>query len=375
MKISKVFICFGKILTAVLVVTLMLIYSNNGSSADVVSDITVEAIAINPQNTNELYVGVTRSGLYRSIDKGETWVRCGAEIKSFDDEITRIAFDPIEKIVYVGTFDDLFASHDGNNWINLGKFKLVYDIFIQPTEQSKIIYIITSNGLYVSTVDGAWKKRDDPPDFLVMSYPVAMKPSDPGTIYFAMTRPDDFIVFDGWNENGIYKSNDYGKTMEKILSTRSGVLLISPSDTNVMYGMDKNKILKSIDGGFSWKEISKFDNSIIKNLAMNPVNHNVLYAHTIYRTDSWSKTFLFKSIDGGKTWQDISSDSPFNISGNDNGVMDTIRRIVIDQSNPDILYVGTLQFGIFKSTDAGKTWKAINNGIEPTKKYKSKNVE
>ena len=59
-------------------------------------------------------------------------------------------------------------------------------------------------------------------------------------------------------------------------------------------------------------------------------------------------------MDGGKTW------NPSN-AGLGKG---TVGSIVIDPSHPEIIYAGLFdQGGMYKSTDAGKTWAAINNGI------------
>jgi len=163
-------------------------------------------------------------------------------------------------------------------------------------------------------------------------------------------------------------SKDYGKTIKKILSTgkifgKPAFLLISTNDPNVMYSVTQEEggaidvIVKSIDGGASWETISKFKNSGIRDLLMNPVDHNILYAsiadYNNLKEMEQAKQLLLKSVDGGKTWQDVSIKIP-NIS---------IMNMAIDPFDPNVLYAGTNQFGIFKSTDSGKTWKAINNGI------------
>jgi photosystem II stability/assembly factor-like uncharacterized protein len=369
MKEHKVFVCLAWILLAISVVMLMPIYGNDDSLTDILP--YVSTVKINPHNTNELYA-VVEGGLYRSGNNGETWIRCD-EINRLDNHISRIAFDPVEQIVYVGTDDSLYMSHDGKNWVKMNpdeKFETVTNIFIQPTDQSKVIYILTYRGVYVSTDGHTWKKMDDPDFKFVVLYPVALDPSDPSIVYFAMTRGDEFIVYDGWNGSGIYKSNDHGTTLKKVVSAGTGILLISPSDTNVMYGVDRNIILKSVDGGVSWKGIHKFkklekyETIIINDLAVNPVDHNVLYCQTSYYAMTGERRrFLYKSIDGGKTWRELTSASPF---------MYLTRNTIIDPSNPDVLYIGTIREGIFKSTDAGKTWKSINKGIEKIPQ-KSKN--
>ncbi len=90
-----------------------------------------------------------------------------------------------------------------------------------------------------------------------------------------------------------------------------------------------------------------------------PSNPNVLYAGTgesDIRSALSSGDGVYKSSDAGKTWKNI-------------GLRDTrqISRIVIDPRNPDVVYVGALghaygpnsERGVFKSTDGGATWTHV----------------
>jgi len=358
------YIFFVKIVIAMLVIMSVTIYSDDNILMDnSPNNLNVKDIKIDPHNANIIYAVIENRGLYRSVDKGETWVFCGTGLP---DDIKVIAIDPITKNIYTGTTTSLYMSYDGNKWIYLAEFNLIYDIFIQPTEPSKK-YIYAAEGLYASTDDErTWKKYSRLPG--VYFAPMATDQSDPSIIYFEKNKPYDVKIFivnemgisEAWNEMGLYKSNDHGETLEKISSTPLLTLLISPNNKNLMYGIPDHgitvskKILKSTDGGVSWKEkdISIVE-SYIEKLVMNPVDDNVLYAATSnYREGikDFSVSRIFKSIDGGETWQKIS-EFPVN-------------RILIDPSNPNILYAGTPQMGIFKSADAGKSWKAINNGIE-----------
>ena len=366
MKKRNTFIFGVNVAIIVLTAISTSIYSNDARSMDILpNNINVKNIIIDPYNTNILYAGIEKNGLYRSADNGENWTYIGTKLPR-DDDISVIAIDPAEKVVYVGTPSGLYVSHDDDNWKYSAEFR-TYRIFLQPAEPSNVIYLSTFFGLYVSTVERAWKKASTPfPN--VELVPAAMDTSDPGIVYFIMTKPDDvgiYFVDDAgikreWNDFGVYKSDDHGETLKKISSIKLGNFLISPSNKNVMFGTDGKKLLKSIDGGASWneKEISIIESNITK-LVMNPINNNILYAITSYyhgtqlvaRLD-YSMSRIFKSIDNGETWQ-IISDFPVNT-------------IAINPSNPDILYAGT-QCGIFKSTNAGQTWEAQNNGIKPNR--------
>ena len=157
--------------------------------------------------------------------------------------------------------------------------------------------------------------------------------------------------------------------MGKILSSSTDTLLISSSDANVMYGVDSEigRILRSTNRGASWDVQCKLEHITVERLFMSPVDHNILYAATVDRRhlqtinyglvedldseDIQAKQLLLRSTNGGKTWQDISSGSPFNNKNN-------VNIILPDLLNPEALYVGAAN-GLFKSVDAGKTWKEI----------------
>ena len=390
MKEQNTCIYLAAIVTAMLTVVSMTVYSNDNSSA-VVSPSTefVIDLKVNPHDKNEIYAVVAKNGLYRSTDKGETWIYC--EIGIPNDDLRGIDFDPVERVIYSRTSSALFRSYDFKNWVKLAEFKRLSDIFIRSTDHSKILYVRTSDGLYFSKDERAWEKIDRPePYFNTDFYLVAIDLSDPGIVYFMIKRPlilvhaDDVEAYKSsglWkaDDSGIYISRDQGKTVERILSTRSDILLISPSDVNVMYSVDRNttgvgadsiaasRILKSIDRGADWEVQSKLELIEVLRLIVNPMDHNVLYAITIDRRhqqsinsvlvedresdDNQAKQLLLRSSDGGKTWQDISSGSPFNNKIYIDGIWS-------DLLNSEVLYVGAFN-RFFKSADAGKTWKAI----------------
>jgi len=66
-------------------------------------------------------------------------------------------------------------------------------------------------------------------------------------------------------------------------------------------------------------------------------------------------TGLFRSDDGGATW--VRSPLPGGKSRLD------VMAIAADPKDAAKIYIGTHEAGVFKSTDDGKTWKQINNGL------------
>ena len=134
-----------------------------------------------------------------------------------------------------------------------------------------------------------------------------------------------------------------------------------PGNANVVYaGAASGGIFKSTDGGHHWQPV--FDNqdvSSIGALAIAPADNNVVWAgtgETFIRSNISIGNGIYKSTDAGKTWQHMGLTKTGRIG-----------RIVIDPRNPDIVYVAALghsygpqnERGVYKTTDGGKTWRQV----------------
>jgi photosystem II stability/assembly factor-like uncharacterized protein len=137
-----------------------------------------------------------------------------------------------------------------------------------------------------------------------------------------------------------------------------------PSERNLFYmgGVDGG-VWKSTDYGVDWLNIT--DNKLpsasdsIGAIAVAPSDPKVLYVgtgETDIRNDMVTGDGLFKSVDAGKSWKYA-------------GLRDTrtISAIVVDPHDPNVVYVASMGHvfvsnpdrGVFKSTDGGKTWSKI----------------
>ncbi len=137
-----------------------------------------------------------------------------------------------------------------------------------------------------------------------------------------------------------------------------------PSETNLFYmGAVDGGIWKSTDYGIKWVNISDGtlpgDSDSIGALAVAPSNPNVILAGTgesDIRGDMITGDGIFKSTDAGKSWQYA-------------GLRDThtTSAIAIDPRNSNVVYVASMGHvfkpdanrGVFKSVDGGKTWSKV----------------
>lgn len=148
---------------------------------------------------------------------------------------------------------------------------------------------------------------------------------------------------------------------------RSGAVTGSYKNKNTFYfGGTGGGVWKTTDGGSNWKNVSdKYFGSSIGAVAVAPSDESVVYAgegeNTMRGNVSEGLGGIWRSEDAGKSWKNI-------------GLKDArhIIRIVIHPRNPDIVWVAAMghlfgpneERGVYKTTDGGKTWKRtlfINN--------------
>lgn len=121
-------------------------------------------------------------------------------------------------------------------------------------------------------------------------------------------------------------------------------------------------VWKTTDGGIQWKNISDgfLKTGTVGAITVAESDKNVIYLgmgeHPVRGVMTSSGDGVYKSTDAGKTWQHIGLENTMHISD-----------IIVHPTNPEIVYVAaqgaqygpTEERGIYKSTDGGKTWKRV----------------
>ena len=135
-----------------------------------------------------------------------------------------------------------------------------------------------------------------------------------------------------------------------------------PCDPMVFYfGAVGGGVWKTTDGGTYWEPVSDdyFNTAAVGALAVSESDPNVIYAGTgeaCIRGNVTHGDGVYKSTDAGKTWKHV-------------GLTDTrhIGRVRIHPTNPDLVYVAALghafgpneERGVFRSKDGGETWEKV----------------
>ena len=133
------------------------------------------------------------------------------------------------------------------------------------------------------------------------------------------------------------------------------------NDRDVMYvGTASGGVWKSTSGGVNWSPI--FDNQVtasIGAIAIQQSNPDILWAGTGEgnpRNSLNGGYGIYKSLDAGKTWVSMGLEKTRHI-----------HRIIIDPSNPEVIYVAAIgspwgehpERGVYKTSNGGETWNKV----------------
>jgi len=197
---------------------------------------------------------------------------------------------------------------------------------------------------------------------------VAGVPDKPNLFYFGATG------------GGVWETVDGGRKWKNIsdgyFGGSIGAIAVSTDDPNVMYvGGGESTVRGNVSSGYgvwktenagqSWEHIGLKKSRHIPRIVIHPRDHNTVFAAVL--GNIYKPTVdrgVYKSTDGGKTWEK-------KLFVNENaGAVD----LIMDATNPRILYASTWNLrrtpyslssggegsALWKSIDSGETWKEIS---------------
>src|SRR6476619_3108298 len=197
------------------------------------------------------------------------------------------------------------------------------------------------------------------------------------------SNPSTYYV--GAATGGVWKTVNNGTTFEPIFDTQSntsiGDIAIAPSDPNIIWvgtGEANNRqssswgdgIYKSVDAGKTFTKMGLEDSQTIARIVIDPKDPNIVYVAVLGHLFGPNKERgIYKTTDGGATWTNVK------FIDEDTGFTD----LVIDPGDSKTLYAASYQrrrtswgfngggpgSGIWKTTDAGKTWVKLQGSGFP----------
>jgi len=163
---------------------------------------------------------------------------------------------------------------------------------------------------------------------------------------------------------GVMMSSDDGESWARA-SVRQGMhsdcivkcLLADPWRPDVVYAGTDLGLYRSADGGAKWAPLdTPMNGSMVWSVAIDPVDQNVMFAGT----GTPSKPGIYRTTDAGKSWEqlavDIASECPNVGTPRPTG-------IAIDPTDHRHVWVGLEVDGVRHSTDGGETWTKVNGQI------------
>jgi photosystem II stability/assembly factor-like uncharacterized protein len=324
----------------------------------------ISAIAVNPSNPNELYLGT-----------GEVYNSGGNGYQGHNDRTFRGSYG-------IGI---LKTTDGGTTWTKALDFSSsslqgIADIIINPLRPSTV-YAATTDGVYRSSNSGAsWTRIHATP----MAMDICMKPNDTSTLYigagnFASTG------------HGIYRSTNAGAISPTFTKLTSGLpatitgmirLHISPNNVNKVYASigkspgstAASGLYASTNGGTSWSKAS--NTAYINNqgwfahdVVASPANANTIYV---------AEMDMYRSTNGGSSLSKISDWSLWNFNSTTVGTQNEgtttryvhadIHRLYISPFNNNTVFACT-DGGLFKTTNSGSSFVGLNGGLQTAQIY------
>ncbi|MCH2119556.1 MAG: hypothetical protein MK161_17880, partial [Pirellulales bacterium] len=206
---------------------------------------------------------------------------------------------------------------------------------------------------------------------------VTVSDDDPNLVWVGTGEPH--MARSSYAGTGVFKSTDGAKTwkhMGLIDTHHIGRVLIDPRDSNVVYVAalghqysynNQRGVFKTTDGGDTWNKVLYISEKIgVVDVALDPADNKILYAVAWERDrKAWNNVVagpgsgIYKSTDAGATWKLLTSGLP---TGNKVGRMG----IAIAPSNPDVIYIICDHRGVggevYRSDDKGESWRKTHEG-------------
>ena len=206
----------------------------------------------------------------------------------------------------------------------------------------------------------------------------------------AINQDNGSTWYVGVGSGGVWKTDNRGTTWNPVFDSEGsysiGCITIDPNRSETVWvGTGENVsgrhvaygdgVYKSLDGGKSWTNMGLKESQHIGQIVVDPRDSNVVYVAA--QGPLWSaggERGLYKTTDGGKTWVLILSAGKYTGAN----------EVHLDPRNPDVIYAslhqrfrnvaalmdGGPESGIHKSTDGGKTWHELTEGIPKEDKGK-----
>lgn len=260
----------------------------------------------------------------------------------------------------------------------------VGDIAVVPGHPAVWYVAVASGGVWKTTNAGTtWTPLFDKEGSYSIGC-VTVDPQNPNAIWVG-TGENNSQRSVGYGD-GVYKSQDGGKSWKNVglkTSEHIGKIVVDPKNSDVVYvaaqgplwaaGGDRG-VHKTTDGGKTWKAVLTIsENAGVSDLWMDPRDPNVLYATSYQRRRHvWGmvhggpESAIYKTTDAGVTWRRLEKGIP-------KGDLGRIG-LAVSPADPDVVYAmieatDPKDRGTYRSTDRGESFTRVGEYSAPGPQY------
>lgn len=347
----------------------------------------IVCMAIDPNNTNNLWVGSASGGIWKSTDAGANWVAVPTGLPVLG--VSSIIVNPSNSnIIYAGSGEvyhtevnvmgfnvwktrgtygiGVIKSTDGGATWSQAMTKVSSDLFaiqslaFQPGTPTTV-YACATDGLYRSTDSGlTWSKiytginvRD-----------IAINPSNTDQIVISVGNMTNATKGIFRTTNGNNASPTWAKISSGLPASYEGHIKLDNVGASVLAASigvssgTSNEIYRSTDFGANWSVVS----------SSNHCSYQFWFAHTVAINPFFTDSVLYGGVDLYR-----HKTSPTTGRATISGPHADHHDIKFDPLRRGTVYVCN-DGGVYKSTNGGSTFSAINNGLNATQFYASLGV-
>jgi photosystem II stability/assembly factor-like uncharacterized protein len=292
------------------------------------------------------------NGIYKTTNNGNSWARVsdGALSNMFASYgwwFGRVHVDPTDpNVVYAIGFDLYKSTNGGSSWTNIGSSVHVdhHSVYVHP-KNPNFVLLGNDGGVYISkNAASSWTHVPNLP--ITQFYTCEVDTKNPKRLY------------GGAQDNGVNRTmtgnlNDWSN----IVGGDGFVALVDPTNSNYVYGESQYGALRrSTNGGTNFSSATTGINSSDRKnwntpVVFDPTNPEIMY---------YGANRLYKSTNRAVSWTAISSDLTNGNAGNGLG---TITCIAVAPSNTNVIYVGTDDGNVWRTTNGGANWSEISASL------------
>jgi len=303
---------------------------NKAGEKSNINKVEVYSMAIDPVDTNKIYLGTKDKGIAVSKNGAENWEKMDFPgNKVYGIAINHFNPGNIYASGVVGERGKLFRTDDyGESW---------NEIYTEPADgtvvtslamdknNASVLYMGTSEGVVVKTVDGgvSWRNLCKAEDAVTK---ILFGGGTDAHIYF-MVHEHQLVVSDREGNNFREITGNLGDE-DVDMGTVASIAVVQNDNGGIYLGTDSG-LFRSFDGGENLEQVNTIGSSRdfpVRSIAINPKNsQEIIYS---------GAQAIYKSVNGGKNW------STFQIN---TGTV--VGNIVYNPSDVNIIYSGLRSFG------------------------------